>query len=263
MGMRIESNNPAIQGATQQAVTRQTSRLAGEFSRASAPSGAPGISARVDQLRVEVLQYTQQANALQVSAGIAQVAEKGMAAQGEEIAQLRAVAAQAADAFAAEPRDGLNEEAQAIVARIDQIARDTTFNGQTVLAGRGGEVAARGGEENARVTLPESTAEALGLNRIDLTTAEGASAAVSAADIAQVRVDRGQALLQAQTDRFARALEQRRETGSGLAAQERLDSETGAQQAMEQLRAQLARLPRSAALVQGAPSTQLISKYLS
>jgi len=268
MGVRIDSNNPAIQATTTQTAQSRLTRGLDRLSTALRPSagqqsGASGAVALADKLRTQILQYTEQANNLQSAVSIVQTADKAMEAQAKGLAQLRDLATQAADTtLTADQRTALNTEAQKAVSQLDQTAKDTKFGGQALLDGSTRTVTT-GGRGGPSVNMTESTAASLGVNKIDLTTAEGATTALAAVDNAQVRVGQGRAALQTQADRLTQTIEQRRGAQNGVAAlQDRLDNVNAAQQAIEQARAQFAQ-NATATQAQGVPSTSLVSRLLA
>ncbi|MEW6427859.1 MAG: flagellin [Thermodesulfobacteriota bacterium] len=122
---------------------------------------------------------------------IAQIGEGALGEAGELIGRIRTLAIQSASAAnSPESRQALQAEAGRSLAALDRIGATTTYNGQRLLGGTfTGKTFQTGTapEDQTALSLPALSSSTLGnengrLADIDLSTAEGAQAAVAIAD---------------------------------------------------------------------------------
>lgn len=212
MGLRI--NNLQTIGALRQTeqATRNLElgfeRLASQQRINRAGDDASGLAIS-ERLRSQIRQAQQEAENLQSGVNIVQTAEGGLSAQQDAIGRLQELAVQASNGtLTDEQRAALNEEAQQLIDQIDDTANNTEFNGTNPLDGSVGTVGL-GTSGSEQVTLNESTASSLGISGIDLSTQNGAAAAIDALANASNAISQNRANLGAQESRFERAIEQR------------------------------------------------------
>lgn len=255
MGLRINSNIPAL-GAQRQAAgaaNRLNKGLQGlasglRINRAADDAAGLAISER---LRMRVRQYTQEANNLQTGVNVVRTAEGGLGAQQEAVGRIRELAVQAANGtLTDDQRTALNQEAQQLLEGIDQTAENTEFNGQNLLDGTAGTIELGAGTN--QVNINESTVASLGLDDLDLTTQEGAAAAIEATESAANQISQNRAAVGAQENRFTRAIAVRETTTQNMAESEsRIRDLDVARATTEQTRNQILLQASMGALIQG------------
>ena len=212
MGIQFNSSTSSIfarrqtdQAAGRLAVTqRQLSSLL-RINQASDDAAGLAIAER---FRSQILQFNQEVNSLQSGSNLIQTAEGGLSVQSDAVSRVRELSVQAANGtLNDDQRAAINEEAQQLLAQIDDVARGTDFNGQVPLENDTTvQLDADGSEQ---VTTAESTVDSLGLNGLDLSTQAGAQAALGALDNAAESISTNRASLGAQQNRLSSAIAQR------------------------------------------------------
>jgi len=155
---------------------------------------------------------------------ILRTAEGGTGAISDVTSRLRELAVQSADGGLSDTdRAAIDAEAQQLLEEIDRTAESTEFNGQELLAGSEQNVELQVGsgttaDNRIAVTTGGIGTESLGLDTVDLSTAEGAQAAIGAIDAAQSTVSERRATLGAQSNRLERAAENLTSQRNSLAA---------------------------------------------
>jgi flagellin len=196
MGLRITPDNLFVQrqiGASTNRMQIGFRRLSSGLRITRAGEDAAGL-AIAEGLRAGVLAAQTERNNIQMATSLVQTAEGGLAQTGDALQRLRELALQASSGtLNDEQRAAINEEAQQLIEQVNQNAETTEFNEINPLAGDVTEVEV-GTEGGMTVAFEAATAEALGIADIDLTTAEGAQAAIGTIDaaIGQVNQFRGQ-----------------------------------------------------------------------
>lgn len=206
MALQINTNVPALNA--QRAINTSSAkynkaleRLASGMQINRAADNAAGL-AIAERFNTLAKQSAQESANLQQGVSVVQTAEGALSAQQDTIGRIRELAVQASNGtLTADQRNALNAEAQQLIQQVDSTAQDTEFNGQKLLNGSATNVnlGTQGGEQ---VTLNNATSGALGVAGIDLSTAEGAQAAIQSADTATTRVGQYRASLGAQQNRF-------------------------------------------------------------
>jgi flagellin len=113
---------------------------------------------------------------------ILNVAEGGYQNQLDILQTIKEKATQAADySLSTAQRTAIHDQVTALLNEIDAIEEETTFNGNNLIDGTydGHFQTGEGADDNLSVSLADSDSAALGVNSIDLTTAAGASSAIS------------------------------------------------------------------------------------
>ncbi|MBI2422748.1 MAG: flagellin FliC [Candidatus Hydrogenedentes bacterium] len=212
MGLQVNTNLPALNAGRQ---TRESNRLLTEslqklssgrrINRAADDAAGLAIAERFSSL---VRQDQQEIGNLQSGISASQIAEGGLSAQQDAVARIRELAVQASNGtLNGDQRNALNQEAQQLLEQIGTTATDTQFNGQGLLdQNQSIDLGTEGGSE---LELQSSTLDSLGLNGVDLSTAEGAAAAIEAADGASEAINANRSTIGAQVNRFSSAIEQR------------------------------------------------------
>lgn len=161
-----------------------------------------------------------------VSDGIstARLADQALRGTAEGLDRLAELAARAAQHLTDSQRKAIQAEADALVAEIDRTAATTELNGAPLLRGGDGvSVQASGtGDPASQIVVPatDASAEALGLDALDLGSADGARAALQALSTAGETVSRARGEIGAAESRLnvaADALRVRREQEAAAA----------------------------------------------
>lgn len=129
----------------------------------------------------------------QDAVGRLQTAEGALAGQQEGLSRLRELAIQSANgSLSPNDRQAIQTEANATVAEIDRIGKETRFNDEALLASTSTKQFQVGTSADAKdriqVTLNASTAQTLGVAGLDLSSPGAAGAALDAIDGASTRV---------------------------------------------------------------------------
>jgi len=223
MGLRINPQlnifqrpiNTAASQLNQTLATLATGRRINQ-----AADDAAGL-AIAEGFRSEVRQFNQEVENLQQGANFLQTAEGGLANQQEAVGRLEELALQASNGtLTDDQRAALNQEAQQLVAEIDDTAQNTEFNGRAPLTGGDDGSLDVGGETTVPLNVDESTIASLGLDNFDISTQAGAQAGIETAQAARVQIDQNRASIGAQENRLERAIGAREEAGVNAAASE-------------------------------------------
>jgi len=212
MGLTINSNIPALGADRQteranQLLNNTLRQMASGLRINRAADDAAGL-AIAERFRTRIRQGQVEMNNLQSGINYAQTAEGGLSAQMDAAQRIRELAAQAANGtLTDDQRAALNAEAQQLVQQIGDTAENTEFNGQNML--QAGATVPVGTEGDLEVNVAASTPAALGIDTVDLSTQEGAAAALGAADAAINAIGENRAALGAQMNRFESAITQR------------------------------------------------------
>ncbi len=224
MGLRINANIPAVNANRQ--TDKATQTLAGSLRQMAsglrinrAADDAAGL-AIADRFRTQIRQGQEEINNLQTGYNYAQTADGGLEVQQQALQRLNDLATQAANGtLTADQRNAINTEAQQVMGEINDVAANTQYNGQAMLNQNTTVDVGAGG---AQVNVAASNAAALGINGIDLSTADGARAAMDTLNTAGSRLDQNRAGLGAQMNRFESAINQRQTGVENAAAAESL-----------------------------------------
>ena len=216
MGLQINTNLPALNvqrllGQNAGQLVRGFESLASGLRINRARDDAAGL-AIAERLQAQIRQLDAEVNNLQYGVNAAQAAEGAMATQTDALQRIRELAVQAANGtLSDEDRAALNNEAQQLIAQIDETGQNTEFNGLRLLDGSQTDIPL-GTQGDVRLNLNESTAASLGLTGLDISTQAGASGAIGTLDAALQQVDQNRANLGAQINRFERGIETRQNT---------------------------------------------------
>lgn len=255
--------NPAGLGAAQ-----QTSRAAGLLNKSikQAASGlrinkaaddAAGL-AIAEKFNALARQFAAEDRNLQYGISAGQTAESGLAAQQDNVQRLRELALQAANGTLSDSdRQALNAEAQQLLGQINDTADAVEFNGQQLLKQDQSISLGAGG---AVLNLQQSDTDSLGLGGIDLSTQEGAQAAVAQLDNALNNLSTNRSGLAAQLSGFESAIRQRQQAAqSAVESESRIRDLDVARASIERTRGQVLLQAALSGVAQGniAPQTAL------
>lgn len=110
------------------------------------------------------------------------VAEGGYQNIMDILQTVKEKATQASDfSLNATQRSSINDQVSALIAEIEEIVAETTFNGDSLLDGgyTGAFHTGEGASDELTITLNNADSSALSINSLDMTTANGASSAIS------------------------------------------------------------------------------------
>ena len=212
MGLNINTNIPAIQGANQarrsdRALSQVLGQLATQRRINRAADDAAGL-AIAERFNTQIRQGQVEVNSLQSGINVAQTAEGGLSVQQDAVQRIRELSIQAQNGTLSDDnRAALNQEVQQLLEQVDAVATDTEFNGQNLL-GQDSTIDL-GTEGGNQVALAESTTQSLGINGLDISTAGGAATALEAADTALAAIGQNRSTLGAQQNRLESAIQQR------------------------------------------------------
>lgn len=213
MGIRLDNTVTSLfaQRQTNQAarrLSRGLGQLASGLRINRASEDAAGLVI-AEGFRSSIRQLNQEISNIQSGINLSRTADGALESQGNALLRIRELAVQSANGTLNDSqRQALNAEAQELLQQVDSTARDTEFNGTTLLDGSAGQIALDA-QGDLEVTLDESTTQSLNIDTIDISTAAGASAAIDAIDAAQQQVTSQRGTLGAQENRFEAAISQR------------------------------------------------------
>jgi flagellin len=187
-----------INGSILASITANQS--ASDLSLAKIASGNRLVTAGVDatansiatQLQSDVAALSQSVNNVQMGANLVNSADGGLSTISDLITRGRELATQAANGTLNDAqRQSVNQEFNSVRAEIDRITSSAQFNGQPLLNGNLGakspnqvnvQVGAGAGPDNQiNLNVIENTgSKSLGIDKLDISTAQGAGQAMSA-----------------------------------------------------------------------------------
>lgn len=209
--MRIESTIAAVHSnkllkATNNSLSKSTDRLSSGKSINRAADNAAGLAIS-EKLKAQMTSLNRAAANAYDGISMIKTAEGALNNTHAALQDMRELALQASNATLSEvDRNALQAQANQLSKDIDSISENTEFNTQKLLDGSLADgfklqidpnaVAGGNASSGAEVNLQSFSAEALGVADLDLTTAEGAAAAIEAIDnaidtVTSQRVDLG------------------------------------------------------------------------
>lgn len=203
-----------------------------------------------ERRRTDVLQSARETTSLQHKIHATRMTLDGLQKQQESLARIRELAGQASDGERTEnQRYALHETVRQRIGQFDETAGQTAVHWRHLLTSDTGGLPWQG-TNGEQPLLPESTAAALGIHDLALSTPESAAQAVQALDQAAVQLSETQRSLRAKEKLLLAAIEQRQTASLPAArAASRIRDRAAAQQALEQMRKRL--------LQPGAIATQM------
>ncbi|HIA47174.1 MAG TPA: flagellin FliC [Candidatus Hydrogenedentes bacterium] len=201
MGVQINSNIPAIfarreTDKTVRSLSENQERLSSLLSINRASDVAAGL-AIAERFRSQVREFNQEIKGFQSGSNLIDTAESALGSQSDAISRIRELATQASNGVLThDQRAAINVEVQQLLEDIDDTARRTTFNGVNPLDNGNQRVALSAG--GVELEFDESTLSSLDLENIDISTQDGARAALGALDDAQTQINSNRSNLGAQ-----------------------------------------------------------------
>ena len=267
MGLRINQNIPALNarrqtGINSRALERNLNALSSGLRINRAADDAAGLAIS-ERFRSQVRQYTVEAGNLQSGVNAIQTAEGGLDVQQDAVQRIRELAVQAANGtLSDDDRAALNQEAQQLLEQIDTTAEGTEFNGTQLLNGDGTPVSL-GTQAGDEFTIEQSTTATLSIDGVDLSTQEGAAAALEQLDGASSQISQNRANLGAQQNRIEQGISSRELTAQNLQESESAIRDLDVARATtEQVRNQILLQASVSALAQGNVIPQTAAQLL-
>ena len=221
MGLRITNDSQnfilrQIEGSATR-INEATRRLASGLQINRAADDAAGL-AIAEGLRADIIGAQAETGNIQNALSLTQTAEGGLGEITGGLQRVRELALQASSGtLSDENRAALNAEAQQIIEQIDATAEGTEFNGINPLNGSVTTVEV-GTASGLAVEFQPVTAEALGVDEVDLSTAEGAAAAIGEIDAAIGSVNENRASIGAVGNALGSAIATREVADENLTA---------------------------------------------
>jgi len=252
MGLRITNQDfmlRQIQSSTTQ-INQATRKLASGLRITRAADDAAGL-AIAEAIRADVIGAQAETGNIQNAVSLAQTAEGGLGQITEGLQRLNELALQASSGtMSDENRAALNAEAQQIVEQINQTAEGTEFNGINPLNGSVAAVEV-GTASGLAIEFQPATAEALGIDTLDLSTAEGAATALGQISTAMESVNDNRAGIGAVSNALGSAMATREVASENLmAARSRIADANIASEVTNLVRGQILQQGGIAALAQ-------------
>jgi flagellin len=189
MGLRVNTNIYSLSAQTN--LSEVSTRLGGNFARlssglriASAADDAAGLGIS-ERMRAQVRSLNQAGRNANDGISLVQTAEGTINELNGNLVRMRELAIQAANGtLNTGDRAVIDSEFQALIAEIDRVANQATFNGISLFDGSTTTLSFQVGTESGEtidVTLEDLSAATLGLT-IDVTTATNAQATLDVID---------------------------------------------------------------------------------
>ena len=200
-------------GQTTNKLGSSLSKLASGLRINKAADDAAGLAIS-EKLSAQISSLDQAARNVGAGSALLRTAEGGLSQIGDLVGRARELAIQSATGTVSdEQRETLNREFQSTLQEIDRIAGTTEFNGQDLLTGDLGPNAANpvtiqagsGDTQDDRIdvnVVDEATTTALGIENVDISTAQGARDALAPLDNAQQQVTSNRAGVGALSNRL-------------------------------------------------------------
>ena len=265
--MQVINTNVASLNA-QRNLSESSSSLATSLQRLSsglrinsAKDDAAGLAIS-ERMTTQIRGLNQAARNANDGISLAQTAEGAMSEVTNNLQRIRELAVQSANATnSASDRAALDAEVQTLIAEIDRVAADTTFNGVQLLdtaATLSFQVGANGGE-----TVDVDTVDVSGVITGDITTAANATTMLASVDTALDTVNGARADLGAAQNRFESIVRSVQTTAENLSAsRSRIQDADFAAETANLTRAQILQQAGTAMLAQANAAPQNVLALL-
>jgi len=228
MGLRVNTNIASM--TAQRNLAGVTTRLSGNFTRlssglriASAADDAAGLGIS-ERMRAQIRSYAVAGRNAQDGVSLAQTSEGALQEVSSNLARMRELAVQASNGtLTSTDRATLDTEFQELIAEVDRIASQTSFNGVNLLDGTTSALSVQTGiqaGQTVTIGLSSTSANALSIDTLDVTDVTNSSAALSALDTAIDSVTTVRGTLGAATNRLVSAIASIANARENLAAAE-------------------------------------------
>ncbi|MFH1998648.1 MAG: flagellin [Planctomycetota bacterium] len=212
--LAVQKNLVGIQERMRVALSKLSS--GSRIPTAAADAAGLAIGQVMDALLAETGQCI---NNVSDGMSMVQTAEGGTREISNNLNRIRELSIQSRNGiYSAQDRASMQEEVNQLVGEIDRISQSTSFNRMTLLDGSLSADIAVSAEDSITVSAGDLQAEALGVNAIDITTYEGAAAAINAVDFAIDSVSSTAGRLGAMTNRLESSINSLRNNFETLSA---------------------------------------------
>ncbi|NOT28967.1 MAG: flagellin FliC [Planctomycetes bacterium] len=192
MGLRVNSN--LYSTGAQRNLSNVSARLGGNFARlssglriASASDDAAGLGIS-ERMRAQVRSLQQAGRNASDGVSLVQTAEGSLNELNGNLVRMRELAIQSSNGtLNTGDRTVIQEEFAALIAEIDRVAAQTTFNGVNILDGSTTSLSIQVGTESGEtidIAFEDMQSAALGLSGVDISDVSGAQAALDLIDTA-------------------------------------------------------------------------------
>jgi flagellin len=198
---------------------------------------------------------------------LAQTADSAMGEISNLVQRLRELSVQSANGtMSTDDRTSIQTEATELLAQIDDIAANTSFNGVNLLDGSQGTVSIQSGAsagQTINITLASADTTALAIGGIDMTTQAGATAALTTLDTAITTINENRAGLGASQNRLESAINNLQSTMTNLTeARSRIEDVDFSAETTALAKAQILNQASTAMLAQANQSQQGVLKLI-
>ncbi|MCQ2978945.1 MAG: flagellin [Clostridia bacterium] len=240
----------------------------------SAADDPAGLSIS-EKMKSQIRGLNQAAQNAQNGISLLNVAEGAMGEQENILHRIRELAVQAAtDTNATDDRDALQQEVNQLLDEINRISSNTEFNSMKLIDGsresKDGEDKAlylhvgANANQTIAVDIGEISTNSLGISEIDITTREGANAAIDAIDGAIKKTSSERSKIGAYTNRLEFTISNLETQAENLtAAESRISDADMAQAVMDLARASIQSQAAQAMLMQHMQRESLILQLLN
>lgn len=240
----------------------------------SAADDPAGLSIS-EKMKAQIRGLNQAARNAQNGISMLNVAEGAMGEQEAILHRIRELAVQAAtDTNASDDRDALQQEVDQLLEEINRISGTTEFNGMKLIDGS--RENKEEGDDNAlylhvgananqtiAVEIGEVSTSSLGIASVDITTREGANAAIDALDGAIKKASSERSKLGAYTNRLEFTISNlETQSENMVAAESRISDADMAQAIMDLTRSNILAQAAQAMLAQGMQQESLVLQLL-
>jgi len=192
---------------------------------------------------------------------LAQTADSAMGEISNLVQRVRELAVQSANGtLSADDRTSINTEATELLAQIDDVAANTSFNGVNLLDGSQATVTIQAGSASGQtidITLADSTAATLAIDTVDLSTQAGATTALGLLDTAIGTISESRASLGASQNRLESAITNLTSQATNLTeARSRIEDVDFSSETTEMAKSQILSQASTAMLAQANQSQQ-------
>lgn len=209
---------------SQNSLSTALQRLSSGLRINSAKDDAAGLAIS-ERMTAQIRGMNQAARNANDGISLAQTAEGALVEIGNNLQRIRELAVQSANATNSEDdRDALQKEVDALVAEIDRVANQTSFNGTKLLDGSfASQVFQVGANEDETIDftdIEDVTASGLGVDSVDISGADGSNAAgvITTVDDALKIVNSTRADLGAIQNRFTSVVSNLQTSAENLSA---------------------------------------------
>jgi len=238
---------------------KSLSRLSTGYRINSAKDDAAGLAIS-DRMASQVNGLNQAVSKASDGISLAQTADGALSESSNILQRMRELAVDSSNGiYNSTDRAAMNGEFSQLQSELSRISEQTTFNGQQILNGdfesASFQVGANAGE-TLEVSIDDMSLESLGLDELDISTADGAQSALASIDDALTTISDSRAGLGATQNRFESAISNLESTSVNV-------SESRSRIADADYAAEISNLVQSKILEQAGVSIQMQARRQS